>query len=197
MAPEQFQGRALPASDVYAIGATALSMLTGRQPEDLPHRGLGIDVRVALGDRASPRLAEALGGMLDPDPDRRSARIAPVLAQLERGDRSVRRTSPGAERRARWTSLRTRRRSRWLASRASRTRYRSVASRSFLSPSCQPSAPCRQPLAPAPPATARASYSRARASYSSACCARRSAITLPIGLSARRGSNAYAALYNW
>ena len=26
MAPEQFQGRALPGSDVYAVGATALSL---------------------------------------------------------------------------------------------------------------------------------------------------------------------------
>jgi hypothetical protein len=87
MAPEQFQGRALPASDVYAIGATALSLLTGRQPEDLPHKGLAIDVRAALGDRGSRRLEEALSHMLDPDPDHRPARIAPVLAQLEGGSR--------------------------------------------------------------------------------------------------------------
>jgi hypothetical protein len=87
MAPEQFQGRALPASDVYAIGATALSVLTGRQPEDLPHKGLAIDVRAALGDRGSRRLEEALSQMLDPDPDRRPARIAPVLARLENGSR--------------------------------------------------------------------------------------------------------------
>jgi tRNA A-37 threonylcarbamoyl transferase component Bud32 len=88
MSPEQFQGRALPASDVYAIGATALSMLTGRQPEDLPHKGLAIDVRAALGDRGDGRLANALTLMLDPDPDRRPARIAPVLAKLERGQRT-------------------------------------------------------------------------------------------------------------
>jgi tRNA A-37 threonylcarbamoyl transferase component Bud32 len=87
MAPEQFQGRALPASDVYAIGATALSMLTGRQPEDLPHKGLAIDVRAALGDGRGGPLADALTQMLDPDPDRRPGRIAPVLAQLERGGR--------------------------------------------------------------------------------------------------------------
>jgi hypothetical protein len=79
MAPEQFQGRALPVSDVYAVGATALRLLTGREPEDLPHRGLAIDVRSALDSRTDRRLAEALSRMLDPDPDRRATRIAPLL----------------------------------------------------------------------------------------------------------------------
>ena len=75
MAPEQFQGRALKGSDVYAVGATALSLVTGREPEDLPHRGLGIDVRAALGNDAQPWLVRALSSMLDPDPDRRVARV--------------------------------------------------------------------------------------------------------------------------
>ena len=79
MAPEQFQGRALPQSDVYAVGATALSLLTGREPEDLPHQGLGIDVAAALGSGADPRLVQVLSQMLEPDPDRRPARIAPLL----------------------------------------------------------------------------------------------------------------------
>ncbi|MGK4001884.1 serine/threonine-protein kinase [Sorangium sp. So ce1036] len=82
MAPEQFQGRALPASDVYAVGATAICLLTGEEPENLPHRGLAIDVPAALGGRADPRLVRALSAMLDPDPDRRAARIAPLLAAL-------------------------------------------------------------------------------------------------------------------
>ncbi|MGH7269638.1 MAG: serine/threonine protein kinase [Polyangiaceae bacterium] len=87
MAPEQFQGRALPASDVYAIGATALAMLTGAEPSNLPHKGLAIDVRAALADASGPldsRLIDVLERMLDPDPDRRPARIAPLLERLER-----------------------------------------------------------------------------------------------------------------
>lgn len=82
MAPEQFQGRALPGSDVYAIGATALSLLTGSEPEDLPHRGLGVDVRAALRGRAGDRLVAVLEKMLDPNPDTRAARIAPLLAEI-------------------------------------------------------------------------------------------------------------------
>jgi serine/threonine protein kinase len=80
MAPEQFQGRALPQSDVYSLGATALAVLTGRDPESLPHRGLAIDVPAVLGhDRP---LADVLSRMLDPDPDRRPPRVRPLLASL-------------------------------------------------------------------------------------------------------------------
>lgn len=82
MAPEQFQGRALPASDVYAAGVTALAALTGKQPEDLPHRGLRIDVRAALRDvrpAVSDGFVRALEAMVEPDPDARPARITPLL----------------------------------------------------------------------------------------------------------------------
>ncbi|MDI1476917.1 serine/threonine-protein kinase [Polyangium sp. y55x31] len=82
MAPEQFQGRAMPASDVYAIGATAVTMLTGMQPEDLPHKGLAIDVESALGRSAHPALVAALVAMLEPDPDKRAGRLAPLLEKL-------------------------------------------------------------------------------------------------------------------
>ncbi len=76
MAPEQFQGRALPGSDVYAVAATALALITGREPEDLPHRGLGIDVPAALGNAAEPWLVRALAAMLEPDPDKRPRQMS-------------------------------------------------------------------------------------------------------------------------
>lgn len=80
MAPEQFQGRALPQSDIYAVGATALRMLTGSEPETLPHKGLAIDVKAALpGD---PVMARVLTRLLEPDPDKRPTRILPILAEL-------------------------------------------------------------------------------------------------------------------
>jgi len=67
MAPEQFQGRALPATDIYAVGATALALLTGADPDTLPHQGLKIDVRAAVGSRVSPTMATSLEQMLEPD----------------------------------------------------------------------------------------------------------------------------------
>jgi serine/threonine protein kinase len=79
MAPEQLQGRALPASDVYAVGATALAALTGAEPETLPHRGLRVDVRAVLAGRASPELVASLERMLEPDPDRRAGSIGDAL----------------------------------------------------------------------------------------------------------------------
>ena len=95
MAPEQFQGRAMPASDVYAVGATALTLLTGREPESLPHRGLAIDVKAALaGGRVSTALRRVLEAMLEPDPDRRAPRIAPLLAQLGEAEAEAPRVEP-------------------------------------------------------------------------------------------------------
>ena len=35
---EQFWGRAIPASDIYALGATLIHLLTGISPVDLPHQ---------------------------------------------------------------------------------------------------------------------------------------------------------------
>jgi serine/threonine protein kinase len=83
MAPEQFQGRAMPASDVYAVGATALALLAGADPETLPHRGLRVDVRAALAGRGvSPSMVGCLERMLEPDPELRPSSIGGVLDTL-------------------------------------------------------------------------------------------------------------------
>jgi serine/threonine protein kinase len=89
MAPEQLQGRALPTSDVYAVGATALAALTGVEPETLPHKGLRVDVRAALGGRASPELVTSLERMLEPDPDLRAPSIGAALEGAAGGVASV------------------------------------------------------------------------------------------------------------
>jgi serine/threonine protein kinase len=82
MAPEQFQGRASPQSDLYGLGATALAMITGVQPEELPHRGLGIDVKASLPRGTSRVLSKVLGAMLEPDPNDRAESIDDVLSLL-------------------------------------------------------------------------------------------------------------------
>ncbi len=110
MAPEQFQGRAVPGSDVYAVGATSLAMLTGTQPEELPHRGLAIDVARALRGRASAGLVSALASMLEPDPDRRVARVElPRETRLSREPRRDRELTRRARREARRAARRARR----------------------------------------------------------------------------------------
>lgn len=94
MAPEQFQGRAMPASDVYAVGATALTMMTGRQPEDLPHKGLALDVAAVLGKTAHPTLVSALSAMLEPDPDKRADQIGKLLGDLRNAPGKTKREPP-------------------------------------------------------------------------------------------------------
>jgi serine/threonine protein kinase len=98
MAPEQLQGRALPASDVYAVGATALASLAGVEPETLPHKGLRVDVRTALKDRASPELVSALERMLEPDPDLRATSVAAALDAVVAVAPSVRPPVPAGAR---------------------------------------------------------------------------------------------------
>ncbi len=80
MAPEQFQGRALPQTDLYAVGATAICLISGQDPEDLPHQGLKIDAERVLG--ADRELGWLLSQLLEPDPDKRPTALAPLLARL-------------------------------------------------------------------------------------------------------------------
>jgi len=84
MAPEQFQGRAGPATDVFGVGATVIAYLTGTEPEELPHKGLAIDVRAAVPKTTPSWLVNALERMLDPDPDTRAQSIGDALVDGSR-----------------------------------------------------------------------------------------------------------------
>ena len=70
---EQFRGAASPASDIYALGATLLFALTGRQPSSFPLRkGLRLDTGRALEDARAPRLLrELVEAALEPSPEDR------------------------------------------------------------------------------------------------------------------------------
>jgi serine/threonine protein kinase len=83
---EQVSGRATHRSDLYGAAATAVFMLTGRNPAELPMRNLKIDLSGLL--YLSPGLAYVLGNWLDPDQDRRFLSAAKAAAIL-RGEEPV------------------------------------------------------------------------------------------------------------
>ncbi len=80
MAPEQLQGQAAPASDLYGLAATAVRLLTGRHPSELPHRRLKLDFRAA--SAPSPGLAAWLDRALEPAPEDRFPSARAALAAL-------------------------------------------------------------------------------------------------------------------
>ncbi len=86
MAPEQFRGRAVPASDLYSLGATLYFLLTGKDPEALT---------VAHPRNASPdvslQMDELIADLTAADPIKRLSTCEMVqgrLSQLEHTDRT-------------------------------------------------------------------------------------------------------------
>ncbi len=96
MPPEQLLGRALPASDLYALGATAAHLLTGVHPSRLPLSRLRIDWRSALprGVVVPKSLASILDRLLAPAVEDRFKSAEEVLEALRRKTPSPARTPP-------------------------------------------------------------------------------------------------------
>ena len=81
MAPEQLHGQAVPATDIYALGATIVALAGGIEPEDVPRKGLKMDLDKHL-PSLDPVFRQALIAMTDPDPDHRPQRAREVVALL-------------------------------------------------------------------------------------------------------------------
>lgn len=80
---EQFGGRAVAASDLYALGASLIHLLTGTSPSDLPQR----DLRIQFTDRVnlSPSFVSWLEKMTEPAPEQRFATAHQALIALKSG----------------------------------------------------------------------------------------------------------------
>lgn len=83
MAPEQLHGEATPATDLYGLGATIAALATGMEPEELPRKGLAIDLAQVM-PGTSKELVALLTKMCAPEPAARPASARAVLAELDR-----------------------------------------------------------------------------------------------------------------
>jgi serine/threonine protein kinase len=81
MAPEQFRAQAMPATDLYGLGATILNLLTHRSPAELTQSNLKLNFRDKI--QVSPAFADWLERMLEPDPADRFDSATTALTALK------------------------------------------------------------------------------------------------------------------
>ena len=82
--PEQYNSQVKPATDIYALGATLLFLLTHKSPDEFPQNRLKIEFRDWV--NLSPELADVLEKMLEPFIEDRFESATEVLEVLK-GDR--------------------------------------------------------------------------------------------------------------
>ncbi|MGL5060582.1 MAG: serine/threonine protein kinase [Microcoleus sp.] len=82
MPPEQFGGRAVPASDLYSLGATLIALITKQHPADLPQTDLQIEFEQIT--QLSPGFANWLKWMTHPSLERRPASVQIAKEVLEK-----------------------------------------------------------------------------------------------------------------
>ncbi|MDA0268933.1 MAG: serine/threonine-protein kinase [Cyanobacteria bacterium] len=83
MPPEQFGGRAVPASDLYSLGATLIYLATGQHPSELPQQSMRLQFE-PLARHLSPGFRQWLRSLVEPDMDQRPATAALALEALHR-----------------------------------------------------------------------------------------------------------------
>ena len=82
MPPEQFGGRAVPASDLYGLGATLIALITKQHPADLPQKDLQIEFEQFT--QLSSGFTNWLKWMTHPSLDRRPASVQMAKEVLEK-----------------------------------------------------------------------------------------------------------------
>lgn len=81
MPPEQFSDRCVPASDLYALGASLVHLLSGKYPSDLPRKGMRLLFRPVL--NGQPALLDWLDRLLTPEVEQRFQTAAAATAALD------------------------------------------------------------------------------------------------------------------
>jgi serine/threonine protein kinase len=81
---EQFSGRAVPASDLYALAATLIHLLTGISPANLPQQELRIQFREIV--KLDRNFARWLDRMLSPSPEHRYQTAKEALDYLQNSE---------------------------------------------------------------------------------------------------------------
>lgn len=89
---EQLEGRAVPASDLYALGMTLIHLLAHQEPVNLPRKGLKLDFRPHL--NVSDRFARLLEKLIAPDPNQRYQTAKEALKALNALDQPEKAPKP-------------------------------------------------------------------------------------------------------
>jgi len=79
--PEQLWGKAVPASDLYALGATLIHLLTGIPPSQLPQQRMQIKFRDKV--KINPNFANWIEQLIQPAPEKRLSTARQAFSALQ------------------------------------------------------------------------------------------------------------------